>query len=135
MEFFLVRDDVTNVESDSIVFLCHEGQRIPAAARKIDGKLGGFLSDKVKSSDFKGAFGKTVLVDTPGDFNTKTVVLLGLGKKRISVRLRLFAPRTSRLREPASAPAQFRSIFPTWTGAFSKFFSRAWPVAHMNTES
>ncbi len=81
MEFFLVRDDVTNIESDSVVFLCHEGQRLPAAARKIDGKLGGFLSDKVKSSDFKGAFGKTVLVDTPGDFNTKTVVLLGLGKK------------------------------------------------------
>lgn len=81
MEFFLVRDDVTNVESDSVVFLCHEGQRLPAAARKIDTKLGGFLSDKVKSSDFKGAFGKTVLLDTLGDFNTKTVVLLGLGKK------------------------------------------------------
>lgn len=81
MEFFLIRDDVANVESDSIVFLCHEGQRLPAAARKIDRKLGGFLSDKVKSSDFKGAFGKTVLLDTLGDFNTKTVVLLGLGKK------------------------------------------------------
>jgi leucyl aminopeptidase len=81
MEFFLIKGDVADVESDSIVFLCYEGQRLPAAARKIDGKLGGFLSDKVKSSDFKGAFGKTVLVDTPGDFNTKTVVLLGLGKK------------------------------------------------------
>ena len=81
MEFFLVKGDVGDVESDSIVFLCYEGQRLPAAAKKIDRKLGGFLSDKVKSSDFKGAFGKTVLVDTPGDFNTKTVVLLGLGKK------------------------------------------------------
>ena len=81
MEFFLIRGDVGEVESDSVVFLCYEGQRLPAASRKIDRKLGGFLSDKVKSSDFKGAFGKTVLVDTPGDFNTKTVVLLGLGKK------------------------------------------------------
>ena len=81
MEFLLIKGDVADVESDSIVFLCYEGQRLPAAARKIDGKLGGFLSDKMKSSDFKGAFGKTVLVDTPGDFNTKTVVLLGLGKK------------------------------------------------------
>ena len=81
MEFFLIKGDVGDIESDSIVFLCYEGQRLPAAARKIDHKLGGFLSDKVKSSDFKGAFGKTVLVDTPGDFNTKTVILLGLGKK------------------------------------------------------
>ena len=81
MEFFLVKGDIADVESDSIVFLCYEGQRLPAAARKIDRKLGGFLSDKVKLSDFKGAFGKAVLVDTPGDFNTKTVVLLGLGKK------------------------------------------------------
>ncbi len=81
MEFFLTKGDVGDVESDSVVFLCYEGQRLPTAARKIDRKLGGFLSDKVKSSDFKGAFGKTVLVDTPGDFNTKTVALLGLGKK------------------------------------------------------
>lgn len=81
MEFFLIRGDISDVESDSIVFLCYEGQRLSASARKIDRKLGGFLSDKVKSSDFKGAFGKTVLVDTPGDFNTKTAVLLGLGKK------------------------------------------------------
>ena len=81
MKFSLIKDDVANVESDSIVFLCYEEQRFPAAARKIDSKLRGFLSDKVKVSDFKGAFGKTVLVDTPGDFNTKTVVLLGLGKK------------------------------------------------------
>ena len=81
MEFLLIKGDVADVESDSIVFLCYEGQRLPAAARKIDRKLGGFLSDKMKSSDFKGAFGKTVLVDTPGDFNTKTVVILGLGKK------------------------------------------------------
>lgn len=81
MEFSLVKDNVADISSDSVVFLCHEGQRLPAAARKIDRALGGFLSDKVKSSDFKGAFGKTVLVDTPGDFNMKTVVLLGLGKK------------------------------------------------------
>ena len=81
MEFLLIKDDVNDVESDSIVFLCYEGQRLPASARKIDRKLGGFLSDKVKLSDFKGGFGKTVLVDTPGDFNTKTVVLLGLGKR------------------------------------------------------
>ncbi len=81
MEFLLIKRDVADVESDSIVFLCYEGQRLPASARKIDRKLGGFLSDKVKLSDFKGGFGKTVLVDTPGDFNTKTVVLLGLGKK------------------------------------------------------
>lgn len=81
MEFFLIKDDIADIESDSIVFLCNEGQRLPVAARKIDQKLGGFLSDKVKLSGFKGAFGKTVLVDTPGDFNTKTVVLLGLGKK------------------------------------------------------
>ena len=90
MEFFLIKGDVGDVESDSIVFLCYEGQRLPAAARKIDRKLGGFLSDKVKSSDFKGAFGKTVLVDTPGDFNTKTVVLLGLGKKEVFGSLEAF---------------------------------------------
>lgn len=81
MEFLLIKDSVADVESDSVVFFCYEGQRLPAAARKIDSELGGFLSGKVKSSDFKGTFGKTVLVDTPGDFNTKTVVLLGLGKK------------------------------------------------------
>ena len=81
MEFSLVKNNASDIESDSLVFLCHEGQRLPAAAKKIDRALGGFLSDKVKSFDFKGAFGKTVLVDTPGDFNTKTVVLLGLGKK------------------------------------------------------
>ena len=81
MEFFLIKDNVADFESDSVVFLCYEEQKLPAAARKIDSKLGGFLSDKVKLSDFKGAFGKTVLVDTPGDFNAKTVVLLGLGRK------------------------------------------------------
>ena len=81
MEFSLVKDNVADISSDSIVFFCYEESGLPPAARKIDRALGGFLSDKMKLSDFKGAFGKTVLVDTPGDFNTKMVVLLGLGKR------------------------------------------------------
>ncbi len=81
MEFLLIKDNVADLESDSIVFFCYEKQRLPAAARRIDERLGGFLSDKIKLSDFKGSFGKTILVDTPGDFSTKTVLLLGLGKK------------------------------------------------------
>ena len=135
MEFFLIKDNIADVESDSVVFFCYEGQRLPAAARKIDSKLGGFLSDKVKSSDFKGAFGKTVVVDTPGDFNTKTVVLLGLGKKKISGHLRLFAPQILRLQEPVSIPAPSPLIFPTWIGSFLRFFLRAWLAAPMNTGS
>ncbi len=81
MEFSLVKDNIVEIRSDSVILPCYEEPRLPAAARKIDRTLGGFLSDKAKLSDFKGAFGKTILVDTPGDFNTKTVVLLGLGKK------------------------------------------------------
>ncbi len=81
MEFSLVKDNVADIRSDSVVLPCYEESKLPAAVRKIDRALGGFLSDKAKLSDFKGAFGKTVLVDTPGDFNMKTVILLGLGKK------------------------------------------------------
>ena len=135
MEFFLIKDNIADVESDSVVFFCYEGQRLPAAARKIDSKLGGFLSDKVKSSDFKCAFGKTVVVDTPGDFNTKTVVLLGLGKKENFGALEAFRAANIAVAKTGQHSRTVSVDFSNLDRGFSRFFSRAWLAGPMNTGS
>ncbi len=81
MTFVLLKENVSDVKSDAVVFFCYEKQGLSADARRIDRKLGGFLSEKIKLFDFHGALGKTLIVDTPAGFNSKTVVLVGLGKK------------------------------------------------------
>ncbi len=81
MEFFLTKADVAEVGSDSIVLFRFKGEKLSAGARRIDRKLGGFLSEKMKLSDFSSDFGKTVAVDAPSGLGAKTVVVVGLGEK------------------------------------------------------
>ncbi len=81
VEFFLLKENIADAESDSVVFFCYEGQQLASGAKKINERLGGFLSDKVRLSDFRGTFGSTVIVDTPRDPNIRRVVLMGLGGK------------------------------------------------------
>lgn len=81
MEFFLTKADVAEIGSDSIVLFRFKGEKLSAGARKIDRKLGGFLSEKMKLSGFSGEFGKTVAVDAPSGLGAKTVVVVGLGEK------------------------------------------------------
>ena len=81
MEFFLTKADVAEIGSDSIVLFRFKGEKLSAGARRIDRKLGGFLSEKMKLSGFSGDFGKTVAVDAPSGLGAKTVVVVGLGEK------------------------------------------------------
>ena len=81
MEFSLLKENVADAKSDSVVFFCYEGQQLSSEAKKIDKRLGGFISEKASLSNFKGSFGSTVIVDTPGDSDIRRVVLIGLGKK------------------------------------------------------
>ena len=81
MKFFLAKADIAEVSSDSIVLFGFEGERPSAGTRRIDRRLGGFLSEKMKLSGFSGGFGKTVVVDAPAGLGAKTVVVVGLGKK------------------------------------------------------
>lgn len=119
MEFFLSKEDISEVRSDSVVLFRFEEEKTPAGVRKLDRKLDGFLSEKIKLSGFSGAFGQTVSVDTPGSSDTKTVVLVGLGKKKRFEALEAF--RAAKI-VVAKTGKSSRTLCVDFSGVDRKFF-------------
>jgi len=84
MKFFAKSTDVTKVDADMLaVFAClGAGGKLEFSdeAKKIDGALGGIVSEAIKSEDFEAKNGNVLLIHTHGKISAKRILLAGLGQ-------------------------------------------------------
>ncbi|QQD16942.1 leucyl aminopeptidase [Spongiibacter nanhainus] len=71
--------DLTGQTGDCLAVFCDSGLR-DAAVKKIDTALNGQLSALVKSGDFHGKLGETLLLPAPAGIKAKRLLLVGRGK-------------------------------------------------------
>ncbi len=73
---------IQEVKTDLIVVNLFEGVDKPGGAtRAVDDALGGMISNVIKTGDFRGEKGKTLLLYTFGRIPADRVLVVGLGKK------------------------------------------------------
>lgn len=75
MKFQAKVTDVTKIEADMLVVFAGSEE-----AKKVDGALGGVLTEVVAAEDFEAKQGNLLLLHTHGNIPAKRVVLVGLGK-------------------------------------------------------
>ncbi len=79
-----VKQGRIETEADEVLVLCHyEGEvGLHDEAATVDRSLKGLLRDLLKSGEFEGKNGQTVLLHTHGKIPAKRVLLVGLGRKK-----------------------------------------------------
>ena len=75
MKFYAKPTDVTKIEADLLAVFAGSEE-----ARKVDGAMGGMLTEVAAAEDFEGKQGNLLLIHTHGKIPAKRVVLVGLGK-------------------------------------------------------
>jgi len=83
MEINVVIADCTEHPTPLLVVQIFEGEsELAGPAAKVDGMMGGLISDVVRRGDFKGREGQTqVLYPRQGEIAAERVLLVGLGKR------------------------------------------------------
>jgi len=82
MEIRVLQGDVTEIETEALCLGIFRGTREPGgAAGAVDRALGGAISDLLRSGEFRGRRGETLLFPTLGKLPARRVLLVGLGER------------------------------------------------------
>jgi leucyl aminopeptidase len=77
------RGRIETEPAEVLVLGQHEGETaLKDEAASVDKRLGGLLRDLLKSGEFEGKNGQTVVLHTQGNIPAKRVLMVGLGKKK-----------------------------------------------------
>ncbi len=71
--------DLTGQPGDCLAVFCDSARR-EATVKKLDSALNGQISALVKSGDFNGKLGETLLLPAPAGIKAKRLLLVGRGK-------------------------------------------------------
>ncbi|MDH4223170.1 MAG: hypothetical protein OEV55_06465 [candidate division Zixibacteria bacterium] len=71
---------IAEIESEALAIGLIEGQGLTKEVGNLDKKLNGAISQLIKKGDFTGKLNQTAVL-YPGDFETRRIILVGLGKR------------------------------------------------------
>ena len=84
MQFEIFAGSAAQVQVDCIVIGVHDGGVLSGAAEPIDRQCGGRISRLLKSGDFSGRIGETLLLPALPRLKASRVLLVGQGRAEVS---------------------------------------------------
>ena len=71
---------IAEIESEALAIGLIEGQGLTKEVGNLDKKINGAISQLIKKGDFTRKLNQTAVL-YPGDFKTRRIILVGLGKR------------------------------------------------------